>query len=113
MKPATLFVVFLCLMGASAQRRRTLESYFDSRKNIEKLIDCFVGVQACTAVEQKIKDQAIATMSNFGQCPVTHCKTQKEREDMQKSMQLLQTKYPDLWNRLVGALILGIDFGRK
>ncbi|XP_068236085.1 uncharacterized protein [Palaemon carinicauda] len=114
----TASCVFLALALLSAtlaapQGKQSLDEYFGNREQVESIISCFVNARPCNKLEQKIKDRAYATMSNFGNCPPPHCKTEEERQAMNKSMELLQSKYPDLWARLIGAMITGVDIGRR
>ncbi|XP_068236086.1 uncharacterized protein [Palaemon carinicauda] len=84
-----------------------LEKAFSHRPTIESIISCFVGKIQCSPIQQDIKSRALATMRNFGTCPSNMC-TPQQRLEMESAMELLQSKHPDLWGRLVFS-VLGID----
>ncbi|XP_066939757.1 uncharacterized protein [Macrobrachium rosenbergii] len=108
-----LVLVLLSATLAAPQTKQSIDDYFSDRQQVESIIACFVNDRPCNKIEQKIKDRAFATMRNFGQCPAPHCKTEEERQSMTRSMELLQSKYPDLWARLIGAMLLGVDVGGR
>ncbi|XP_066939758.1 uncharacterized protein [Macrobrachium rosenbergii] len=113
MSPISLLLVLSVLVASSqglpatGPQSSSLEKAFSHRPTIESIISCFVGKSPCSPAQQHIKSQALATMRNFGTCPDNVCSPQ-ERREMERAMELLQSKHPDLWGSLIFA-VLGID----
>ncbi|XP_066939760.1 uncharacterized protein [Macrobrachium rosenbergii] len=112
-----LLLVFATLLSlvsplpAKVPAKTNLENAFDDRAVVESIIDCFTGKSSCSPQEKKIKDRAMATMKNLGRCPDSFC-TEQERADMTQAMELLQTKHPDLWTKLIASMF-GIPVSRE
>nr|XP_045597018.1 uncharacterized protein LOC123757447 isoform X1 [Procambarus clarkii]XP_045597019.1 uncharacterized protein LOC123757447 isoform X1 [Procambarus clarkii]XP_045597020.1 uncharacterized protein LOC123757447 isoform X1 [Procambarus clarkii]XP_045597021.1 uncharacterized protein LOC123757447 isoform X1 [Procambarus clarkii] len=118
MLAAVVLVVVMVGEGVAAPQaatgRQTLENAFNDRATVEAIIQCFLGDRKCNPQEEKIKERALASLKNFGTCP-SHLCTQAEQQEITRSMELLQSKHPDLWSKLILAL-LGINIpiiGRK
>ncbi|XP_068236089.1 uncharacterized protein [Palaemon carinicauda] len=113
---AVALVMSTCALPAGPQPSRiaAIENAFNDRTAVEAIISCFMGKSECTLQQKEIKARAIATMLNFGSCPRKYC-SPEESAEMERSMELLQSKHPDLWTQLIFS-ILGIDikdFGRR
>jgi len=104
-----------CLAAPQLGRQQEVANAFSNRKVVEAMVDCFLDKKPCTAEEARIKRRAFATMRNFGTCPKNIC-SPAEQEEMEQSMELLRTKYPDLWLNLILSMF-GVDlsglFGRN
>ncbi|XP_064089724.1 uncharacterized protein LOC135203713 [Macrobrachium nipponense] len=98
-------------LPAKVSVKPDLENAFDDRAVVESIIDCFTGKANCSPQEKKIKDRAMATMKNLGRCPDSFC-TEQERTDMTHAMELLQTKHPDLWTKLIASMF-GIPVSKE
>ncbi|KAK3886194.1 hypothetical protein Pcinc_009653 [Petrolisthes cinctipes] len=95
------------VLAQPASHKTSLEAYFDDRTSVEAIIECFLHETMCNSEQAKIRERAMATMRNFGTCPKTMC-TDKEKKEMTRAMTLLESKHPDLWNRLIASMF-GID----
>ncbi|XP_064122709.1 uncharacterized protein LOC135226635 [Macrobrachium nipponense] len=93
--------------GHQPSKVAAVEKIFNDRPAIEAIISCFMGKTECRPLQQSVKVRAIATMLNFGTCPKDLC-SPEESQEMERSMELLQSKHPDLWARLIFS-ILGVD----